>query len=71
MIMDCVWLLLGSSQRPVDSPGHVHVHLQQTLGQVAVTVHLGEPRETGTRRSTVGTDSEYTQCVTYTHFYIG
>lgn len=25
------------------SPGHVHVHLGQTLGQVAVTVHLAEP----------------------------
>lgn len=32
----------------VGSPGHVHVHLWQTLGQVAVTVHLVEPGETGT-----------------------
>lgn len=46
---------LESSQRPVGSPRHVHIHLRQTLGQVAVTVHLGEPGETETK-STVSPD---------------
>lgn len=26
-------------------PGHVHIHFRQTLGQVTIAVHLGEPGE--------------------------
>lgn len=43
--------LRESGQLPVGSPCHVHVHLGQTLGQVAVTLHLGEPGGTGARRA--------------------
>lgn len=43
--------LRDGGQLPVGSPCHVHVHLGQTLGQVAVTLHLGEPGGTGARRS--------------------
>jgi hypothetical protein len=36
---------LVSEEDCVLSPGHVEGHLRQTLGQVAVTVHLSEPGE--------------------------
>lgn len=31
-------------------PGHVHIHFRQTLGQVTIAVHLGEPGEPRTTR---------------------
>lgn len=33
------------SDLPVCSPGHVRPDLRQTLGQVAVLIHLGAPAE--------------------------
>lgn len=39
----------SSNRAPVDRrhrfslPGHVHIHFRQTLGQVTIAVHLGEP----------------------------
>lgn len=31
-------------------PGHVHIHFRQTVGQVTIAVHLGEPGEPRTTR---------------------